>query len=253
MKLFKYVPIDAAIKILKTNQIGFSKSIYFNDPFDIPTNPYVPDYGIFGSLTADLKSQIWRDSTAILSLTRTATNPLMWAHYAEGHTGVVLEFEAYKSGFLSEAENVIPAQFGSVIYLSERIVGQYVSKAGSGYVLGRTYKFQSDHFEKLQRLFLYKPICWAYEEEVRIVKCIGQLPDSGGKIDSGEFSIVKANGRELHAFHLPVGAIGAAYLGMRCDRHKADEIAALLGDSQTYHCEAEKDSYALKWRAYARR
>lgn len=250
MRLYKYVPIDRAINIVKTNQVVFSKSSYFNDPFDTPKNPYVPDYGIFGSLTAEIKSTVWRQNTAILCLTRTAVNPLMWAHYSAGHTGAVLAFDAAKSGFLSEQENMIPAHFGSVVYLQERNIDQYISHSNEGYVIGQTYNFRLDHFEKLQRLFLSNPIYWAYEEEVRVVKCIASLPSAGGRIGSGNFSVIKANDRELQAFHLPEGAIESVYLGIRCENRKVADLVELIGTQRLRRCFHDGNSYTVQHREF---
>src|SRR5260221_10129254 len=98
MKLHKYVSMQTAKCILKSNTIGFSRPEYFNDPFDVPVAiPVATDNileGLFANIGAQGKSFIWRKNTAILSLTRTPTSPLMWAHYANAHRGVVISFDA---------------------------------------------------------------------------------------------------------------------------------------------------------------
>ena len=87
MILYKYISLDSAKAILTTARIGFSISSYFNDPFDkpvaTPESAADPLSRKFASIRAWAKSHIWENNTAILTLTRTPTNPLMWAHYAD--------------------------------------------------------------------------------------------------------------------------------------------------------------------------
>ncbi len=42
----------------------------------------------------------------------------------------------------------------------------------------------------MQRLFLMKPLAWAYEEEVRVVKLIGGLTEDKLDNDAGYFHLV---------------------------------------------------------------
>jgi hypothetical protein len=63
-------------------------------------------------------------------------------------------------------------------------------------------------------LFLQKPIFWAYEEEVRVAKCIADR-DSEGVNLSGCFNLVEIEGRRLYCYQLPKGSIKEIYLGLR--------------------------------------
>ena len=60
----------------------------------------------------------------------------MWAHYADAHHGVVIEFDARTAGFLDEETNMVPAHFGSVIYTSQPDVTSYASIFKEGIVVG---------------------------------------------------------------------------------------------------------------------
>ena len=155
MLLYKYTSLAAARQILTSERIGFSRPTFFNDPFDkpvaMPDPTEDPISGMFANLRAQIKSQIWVQETGILSLTRSATNALMWAHYADGHRGAVLEINADTAGFMDEKRNMIPAQFGSVIYSRGRPIGPYFSTFTEGIVVGATHHFVLSHYEKWQR------------------------------------------------------------------------------------------------------
>jgi Protein of unknown function (DUF2971) len=179
MILFKYVSMEVARKILSDNSIRFSRPSSFNDPFDTPVSTPLPAFNIiesmFAKIGADAKSYTWEQNTGILSLTRTASNQLMWAHYADSHKGAVIAIDTSLAGFLKPDANMIPANFGAVVYSRNRPSGQYSSTFKTPISVGSTHHFALDHYEKLQRLFLTKPLEWAYEEEVRVVKCLNGL------------------------------------------------------------------------------
>lgn len=228
MILYKYVSYEIGKKILAKNSIGFSQPRYFNDPFDLPSYPEVknsnPVENIFEILHVFGKNHIWSENTGILSSTRTPTNPLMWAHYADGHKGMVIGIDVNLAGFTSEKYNLIPAQYGNVIYVSERSEEPFQKIPETAIADGATYYFPQDHYEKLQRLFLYKSICWAYEEEVRIVKCIKGINAENQKVESGIFDIISVNDRDLYLFNLPEKAIQEVYFGFRSDSEKSDKL-----------------------------
>ncbi len=125
---------------------------------------------------------------------------------------------------------MIPANFGSVVYSRNRPSGQYSSTFSTGISVGATHNFTLDHFEKLQRLFLTKPLEWAYEEEVRVVKCLNGLDGELSINDSGSWTIGSADDRPLHCFNLPAGTITDVYFGARADK---SEIKQLTSDFPT--------------------
>ncbi len=238
MILYKYVPFESGKKILETNTIGFSQPKFFNDPFDLPSYPDErsdnPLDDIVGRLRTMGKNHIWAENTGILSLTRTPTNPLMWAHYARNHQGLVVGVDAVKAGLTEEKSNLIPAQYGNVIYVSRRPEQPFITKPSTGLAVGATHHFPQDHYEKHQRLFLHKPICWSYEEEVRVVKCLKDISPESGTTPSGEFKIADANSRPIYLLSLPAGSIRELYLGFRSDDDASD---ALYYEAKTAHPE----------------
>ncbi len=230
MILYKYTSLDAARQILASAQIGFSRPGFFNDPFDKPVATPEPSKdpitGVFAHVRAEAKSIIWEENTAILSLTRSPTNPLRWAHYSDGHRGAVLEINAHDAGFTNVESNMIPAQFGSVIYSRNRPTGPYYSTFNEGVEVGGTHHFVSSHYEKWQRLFLTKPLEWAYEEEVRVAKCL-KGPDSHGSSsnESGNCNVIEFDYRLLYCFEFPRHAITKAFVGVRADKSVVTELS----------------------------
>ncbi|HEA3721442.1 TPA: DUF2971 domain-containing protein, partial [Yersinia enterocolitica] len=122
MSLYKYVSCDVAMKILN-GKIRMTQPSEFNDPFELTVELYVsPDtkdtvYNFqfdilspresLGSnmLSDDFESDFCHDipireireeldkSIGILCLSKTNNSHLMWAHYANNYSGVVLEFD----------------------------------------------------------------------------------------------------------------------------------------------------------------
>ena len=194
MILYKYMTLETAQKVLVTNKIRFSRASFFNDPFDTPVATPVPTEnpidGMFADIGAQGKSNVWEQNTALLALTRTANNALMWAHYADSHGGAVLAIDTAIAGFLDVDTNMIPAHFGSVVYSRHRPSGPYGSKFETAVQVGKTHQFMLNHYEKWQRLFLIKPLEWAYEEEVRVAKCIEGLKPGNSVNKSGSWSVI---------------------------------------------------------------
>lgn len=232
MILYKYVPFAGGEKIIDSNTVLFAQPKSFNDPFDVPSYPDEPPgdpvSAIFGQLWTMGKNYIWAENTGILSLTRTPANALMWAHYADKHQGMVIGIDVEAAGFTDEQSNLIPAQYGSVVYVSRRVTAPFASRPATGIAVGATHHFPTDHYEKLQRVFLHKPLTWSYEEEVRVIKSLHDLQGEKATTPSGTFSIVSTTERTLHLYSLPKGAIREVYFGIRADLGATDAVAARL-------------------------
>ena len=113
MILYKYVPFELAKTVLATGTLQFSRCDRFNDPFDAPRYPLShAELDARGNLARINWEWSWRERTGLLCLTRTPTNPLMWAHYADSHRGVVIGIDATSAGLTNPIKNLIPAQFG---------------------------------------------------------------------------------------------------------------------------------------------
>ncbi|WP_156362142.1 DUF2971 domain-containing protein [Sphingomonas sp. Leaf208] len=249
MILYKYVSALRAIQIIKDRQIQFSLPRYFNDPFDRPLNPIARSRDLWGDLMgplrADIKSRIWEANSGVLSLTRIPTNSLMWAHYADSHKGVVLGFDVEEAGFLERQTNLIPAHFGSVIYSRRRVLDDYSTEEANPLTIGGTYRFDISNYEKLQRLFLTKPLDWAYEEEVRVVKCVLGMTVGHSETESGIFDVVETAEGLRYLYNLPIKSLKEMYYGVRCNPKPFRELN-YNGISMSFNlCELNHDTYEL--------
>lgn len=253
MRLYKYMSLAGLESVLEHQSLGFSRPADLNDPFDFPTGPDVLDYGVFGSLTASLKGSTWARYMGVCSLTRTFNNSLMWAHYGDGHKGAVIEIDCEQAGFMSTAANAVPAHFGSVIYLNQPNMEQYapLSESTAPVTVGELFHFRLDYYQQLQRLFLSKPLCWAYEEEVRVVKCLRGVADDGGENESGNFTLVdRASGGRMHAYHLPENSITGVFFGMKVPTYDVHRLIDAFDLKDCHTCGKERGSYEVQVAPY---
>jgi hypothetical protein len=87
-----------------------------------------------------------------LSLSKTDSSLLMWAHYASSYSGFIIGFNEEASLVSDIDSNGNVTKPRSVVYSSKRVVVD---------------TYDTNIFEKL---FLTKPIEWFYEEEVRVFR-----------------------------------------------------------------------------------
>ncbi|MFM4568444.1 DUF2971 domain-containing protein [Klebsiella pneumoniae subsp. ozaenae] len=169
MILYKYMKYDAAVRLLTSNTIAFSSYVNFNDPYELSCLAYGPG-NINNMMKMHNQINLWGRNSVILCLTRDPLNPLLWAHYAESHKGIVIGIDVSPPQFTSLDENIIPVQFGNVIYTKTQPKDPFFTATFPETEIDNFIGFNANYLEKLQRAFLYKSHHWAYEEEVRIVK-----------------------------------------------------------------------------------
>ena len=188
----------------------------------------------------------------VLCLTRSPTNGLMWAHYAQGHRGAVIELDVEKAGFMKEEENLVPAQFGSVVYSSRRPNHAYASSVAEGIEVGGTHRFVIGQYEKWQRLFLTKPLVWSYEEEVRIVKCLDGVEDQQREAvnESGDWQIICHNTRPLHLCKFPLGSIKRVIAGARVTPPEAKELTSACDGIPLFRASPNQESFGIGLQPY---
>jgi hypothetical protein len=95
--------------------------------------------GAEGSLH-DLLSKV-----GIFCVSESATVPLMWAHYADGHRGICMEFDT-ASGLFLEAQRVVYSSEAPVVNRIRDSMGQMLDKS-----------------------MFWKHIDWSYEREWRVI------------------------------------------------------------------------------------
>lgn len=184
MILYKYVDLNTANLIIENSTLKFSKASSLNDPFELTSLHYgsEPEYK-----DQAMNFVVASMSYGILSLTRNPLNPLMWAHYGKGekfeggrgialdhgngsHAGIVFGIDINEAGLNDESFNIIPAKYGNVIYTTTKPNHPFEKSNDHYFSQGLQFGFHPNLLEVLQRTFLYKPACWSYEEEVRVVR-----------------------------------------------------------------------------------
>lgn len=218
MILYKYMSLEAAIKVIDTKSIGFSCLEDLNDPFECTSFGFkdCEESSITASTATIACRNRFSRKYGVLSLTRQPLNALMWSHYGDSHKGVVLGFDSDLAGFSNPNKNVIPSQYGEMIYSATKphkdlpiVNEQELMSIGDG------LKFDSNAFNLVKRAFLYKSIEWAYEEEVRVIKDIKSIPFAyhSGSGRYKEWNKIFVSGRPLYCFDIPESSIKEIYLG----------------------------------------
>lgn len=232
MILYKYYGYEAGLKALESQQLGFRKPKNFNDPFELSflSNSDGPH-----SKQASLKRVLdeLRDTVAVLSLTRTANNPLMWAHYGQDHSGFVIGYDVSDDFLSSQEYNLIPVTAGDVVYtntksshilnpqIMDRIQNIYLSGMGDGRQIR-----DPETLSLARKIFLTKHASWVYEEEVRAVKILDSMFEESSEFQSNErrshYSLTKEigpgmaveiiPGLSIFNFKVPIKEV---YLGLR--------------------------------------
>ena len=129
----------------------------------------------------------------------------MWAHYAESHSGFLLEFDSESSFFkqqLSPEDKL--RKLRKVHYSSKR---------------------PSLTFQEANRLtdFLTKSREWSYEREWRMIRPLQEATVT-----------IKAGHEAIHLFSFPPNAIRSITFGARVDASKTLELRRILAESNDY-------------------
>lgn len=95
IRIFRYLPLQAAISSIEDKEVLISDLSKLNDPFDclpaIEIKPPVPEIireGASDSVVSALSAGV-----GILSFSGKWKEPVLWSHYADSHRGVALVFD----------------------------------------------------------------------------------------------------------------------------------------------------------------
>jgi hypothetical protein len=283
------------MKVIESNSIGFTRPCDFNDPFELSSAVCSEESSEPFSMLAQMSKESsynffwerphqWRNKACILSLTRQPLNSLMWSHYCDGHSGMVIGIDCSGKQFTSKNSNIVPVQFGNVIYSSSKPKNEVFYRESERSDDFNPFHFPANNLERLQRMFLYKDSQWVYEEEVRVVKYLGskfptmyELRNCGeGEDASTKTHIELLNryfepGQELHGIidrvielserplfllSLPLNAIKEIYVGARSSIIQSGGAGNAIDFSQKvkifqpkaeiFGCYVEDDSWSIK-------
>lgn len=171
--LYKYYSCAGGKAALRSRNLGFRKPEFFNDPFELTalSNSVGP---VGKQETLKRRIDQLKDQVAILCMTRSALNPLMWAHYADQHQGLVIGYDVSGPFLNSPVYNLITVDAGDVLYANTKT--PFALNPESMEAMNGLYQHAMG-FERVdadralaRSLFLTKHASWVYEEEVRVVK-----------------------------------------------------------------------------------
>lgn len=193
MLLWKYLS-PHRIDVLQTGLIRWAPPSRTNDPFealpilaslnlrrpdnDKPMSIKVGSYysveisGVQYSMSyADLRDALvtFRDSVGMLCLCEVSDHPLMWAHYAQDHTGFVVEFDCEHAYFTDTEKRL---EFRQVSYLDRRqsLLDLAAHERDGALHSSATMNFMSMYFAKHST--------WSYEREWRVLRKLPDTPDN---------------------------------------------------------------------------
>lgn len=224
VKTYKYLGTVSAECFLKNQTIRFSQPKAFNDPFELQPEFHITEgeerpcqFVIHGHHSSyekylltnhtaktqsqkldvkDIVSQL-SEKIGILCLTQAETlvpsNFLMWAHYAESHQGIVIEFKP-DSEFIKNTSQVHYLPRRPIIDAKLLYENEYVA-------IGDLY-FKSD--------------IWSYENEIRITKALSEC---------NNLNIKDALGNEIYVSEVPLDSVKCIYLG--CNSSDSIKSAAI--------------------------
>lgn len=236
MIAYKYCEPDR-IDVLENGMIRFTQPVEFNDPFEaspsfLENRPELDDVLLAQYLkeaepcSDQARHQRLADGLRLLPslrqkhalslpaklsehfvalcLSRSRSNLLMWAHYTDRHRGFVI-------GFDTDSEFFRRGAFGSlreVTYANTR--SRVPEKDGR-------YATQEELDSYNNSVFFTKSSDWAYEEEMRIVRCPQQADRVPGKL----------NGWDICLFRFPLEAVGEVIVGARMTEDDCARIVEL--------------------------
>jgi hypothetical protein len=182
IKLYRYLPDEAAIKTIETRCFRVSCLSDLNDPFEWK-------FGIEGhppQLETDLQQRmegfaaLAGQNMGILCFSKKINDPVLWSHYTNIHRGIAFEVDA------SVNANLV-SDLHEVDYDKPRIVLPY-RRMTDEELLGRMTNF-----------FKQKSASWHYEQECRWIIGLESCVPKGGR----------------HYWKIPTGFITRAFIGFR--------------------------------------
>lgn len=251
-------------RMLAAGEIYLSSPENFNDPFDCNPTYIVPDrtsaaflnsYGRAGMRIGESLSEIalsyqerikmsdaqWAEevkrtgnkyvrNVGVFCATPNRDHPLMWAHYANSHTGICVGL--YRTGALIDMQKVIYE--GSV---------------------RPTYDYISGTKREFFEVFYRKAECWAYEEEERLISFDITHTDSRNLDIEAVRADNEARARFMErnagpgTFALGDEAVGEVILGCAISPAHREAIVRLIRDSgkniTVFECRMHTHEYKM--------
>lgn len=188
MSLYKYREIDKySLSYLINNEVYFSKTSNFNDPFDSQILPsrFLKELKVVG---IDVKSSPLSrhdefienrfNGFGVFCLSCKNNDILMWSHYADSHKGICFGFKEPLNHYIS---NEAPIYSYEIDYIEKHPYVDVYNDYNRGDVDNSEDEFKN-HMNMalglLKASLAQKHKSWAYEEEIRIISEEGAMATS---------------------------------------------------------------------------
>lgn len=251
-RLFRFVGVpnivgrESLIQDITHNRITLSNPKNFNDPMDpilrewlgmqIRDAKFEEDVKTFKLLKNALKhlricslsgykESHWYDRLTIIKRQEQVYNPLMWAHYANSHKGICIEYEVTPECLSCHNNDNELLRLCPCAY--------------------RKHKPMTDGIT-LDNALLAKASCWSYEEEARLIyysKDMSQWANPNYKDKNGKKNTKEA--RLLDYIFLEGFSVKAIYFGVRISQKDYIDVMGPLQSNnpsaKLYKMELNKD------------
>ncbi len=182
VRVYKFTGANYAIECIESGYLKVTTLEELNDPFELC--PAYDDQTGTSRHLIELHKRTWRQEMGknygIISFSEFSSDPVLWSHYADLHTGVALEFDPSQ----------MPSELVPVTYSKDRVAVD----------LNLDSTPIAQQREALQRVVRTKYESWGYESEYRVIVPLSDCVPRHG------------------FYFLPVTAfrITAVLLGIRC-------------------------------------
>ncbi|KZL02279.1 hypothetical protein PsW74_01377 [Pseudovibrio sp. W74] len=255
--LYKYYGFQAGLSAIENLTLGFRKPRNFNDIFETK----IWRFQEFEQIKFSDKghNDPFLDELGVLSLSTTAFDPLMWAHYGENHEGFVVGYDLQCSHL--NQHTILPATRGAANYSTPLKVEDAVSayRECINYVYtGGEGELSSNAEAAFHNILLMKQPCWTYECEIRAIKCIQPKTltamewqhRSGNNFESvfqryaPRKALITVPG--LHLYKIEPKDIKEIYFGYRNPLKKREDSAEILPNTSKNAQEYQWKNFHLK-------
>jgi hypothetical protein len=166
------------VDTLIANQLWSASVDGLNDPFE---------FVALRALAQHPEKQMEFKHAGVTCFCRSLTNPLLWSHYAASHAGFAIGYDAAHPFFGGD----------------KGLEGRFLHDVRYEDVAPTLERFGLE--DLVMAAVLTKPTCWAYEQEMRLIKQEGNQP-----------------------FNVPPDAIKEVAFGAKMEGHRVDEIVEAL-------------------------
>ncbi|MHC1624388.1 MAG: DUF2971 domain-containing protein [Candidatus Methanospirareceae archaeon] len=198
MLLYKYFRAEWALRLLKTKRVKVTMLSEVNDPFEWLPGVKAPA----GQGYEESDAWLERFRLAVLArrgmvcFSETRTDPVIWAHYADYHKGIALEFDYI--------DDPARTDIVKIEYSPERV-------CLDPSVITEAWRESEAAIRAMRKTLTAKHSSWRYEQEYRVIVRLSGCIEEEGK----------------YYIPLPDDFLVRVILGIKCP-HTVSDVQALL-------------------------